>query len=111
MVLKDKLKFPRDFDKSAKSLIKKLCQHDLSLRYGNLKNGVKDIKDHRFFKELDWGQLLDMRWTAAHIPQYPEQRDAFEQSSQMEHKDLAEQNDNVKFPPIKDTKDAFLKWF
>ena len=40
MVLKDKIKFPRDFDKPAKSLIKKLCQHDLSMRYGNLKGGV-----------------------------------------------------------------------
>ena len=58
MVLKEKLRFPRDFDKSAKSLIKKLCQHDLSLRYGNLKGGVKDVKDHRFFKDLDWTELI-----------------------------------------------------
>ena len=58
MVLKDKLKFPRDFDKDAKSLVKKLCEHDLSKRLGNLKDGVKDVKEHRFFKGLDWEALM-----------------------------------------------------
>jgi protein kinase A len=58
MILKEKLKFPRDFDKNAKSLIKKLCDHDLSKRIGNLKDGVKDIKEHKFFKGLDWDALL-----------------------------------------------------
>ena len=58
MILKEKLKFPRDFDKNAKSLIKKLCDHDLSKRLGNLKDGVKDIKEHKFFKGLDWDALL-----------------------------------------------------
>ena len=54
MVLKEKLKFPRDFDKNAKSLIKKLCEHDLSKRLGNLVDGIKDIKEHKFFKGLDF---------------------------------------------------------
>ena len=68
MVLKDKLKFPRDFDKNAKNLIKKLCEHDLSMRYGNLIDGVKDIKEHKFFKGIDWDALLGLRLQAAHIP-------------------------------------------
>ena len=40
MILKTKMKFPKDFDKDSKSLIKHLCAHDLSKRYGNLVNGV-----------------------------------------------------------------------
>lgn len=40
MALKEKIKFPREFDKHSKSLIKKLCEHDLSKRLGNLKDGV-----------------------------------------------------------------------
>ena len=37
MVLKEKIKFTREFDKAGKSLIKKLCEHDLSKRLGNMK--------------------------------------------------------------------------
>lgn len=49
MVLNDKIKFTRDFDPDAKCLIKKLCQHDLTKRFGNLVGGVEDIKNHKFF--------------------------------------------------------------
>ncbi len=48
------LKFPSKFDKSAKSLIKKLLVRDVSKRLGNLKNGVNDIKSHRFFKDFEF---------------------------------------------------------
>ena len=60
-ILKGKVKFPRSFDKNAKSLVKHLLQADLSKRYGNLKNGnenlilgVNDIKRHRWFNNLNW---------------------------------------------------------
>ncbi|CAG9318422.1 unnamed protein product [Blepharisma stoltei] len=57
-ILKGKVKFPRNFDKNAKSLVKHLLVADLSKRYGNLKNGVNDIKNHRWFSGLDWLRLL-----------------------------------------------------
>ena len=57
-ILKGKIKFPSSFPSNAKSLVKHLLVQDLSKRYGNLKNGVNDIKDHRFFKELDWSALV-----------------------------------------------------
>ena len=38
-ILKGTVRFPRAFDKDAKSLVKHLLQADLSKRYGNLKNG------------------------------------------------------------------------
>lgn len=49
MILKDKISFPKGFDPSAKDLILKLTNHDLSKRYGNLVGGSQDIKDHAFF--------------------------------------------------------------
>jgi protein kinase A len=58
MVLNEKMRFPKDFDKDAKSLVKHLCEHDQSKRYGNLVDGVKDIKNHRFFKKFDFNDLL-----------------------------------------------------
>ena len=38
--LNEKIKFPKDFDPGAKSLIRHLTEHDLSRRYGNLVKGV-----------------------------------------------------------------------
>lgn len=38
-ILKGRLKFPKNFDEDAKSLVKHLLVSDLSKRYGNLKNG------------------------------------------------------------------------
>lgn len=40
MALSDKIKFPKDFDPDAKSLIKHLCHHDLTKRYGSLQGGI-----------------------------------------------------------------------
>ena len=53
-----KILFPRVFDKDAKSLIKKLKNVDLTKRYGHIKNSKDLIKGHRFFKGLDWDELI-----------------------------------------------------
>ncbi len=38
-ILKGKVKFPRNFDRGAKSLVKHLLVADLTKRFGNLKGG------------------------------------------------------------------------
>ena len=58
-ILKGKVKFPRNFDRGAKSLVKHLLVADLTKRFGNLKGGAKDIKNHRFYKKLQWDSLLN----------------------------------------------------
>ena len=63
-VLRGKFLFPKNFDGKAKSLVKHLLVADLSKRYGNLKKGVNDIKNHRFFKEIDWLKLVEKRMKA-----------------------------------------------
>lgn len=45
-ILKGKVKFPSNFNKDAKSLVKHLLVAELAKRYGNLKRGVKDITGH-----------------------------------------------------------------
>ena len=67
-ILKGKVHFPKNFDKNAKSLVKHILQADLSKRYGNLKGGVKDIKDHRFFKGFSWDDLLARKLKAPYVP-------------------------------------------
>ena len=67
-ILEGKIKFSSDFDDQSKSLIKHLLQPDLSKRYGNLKNGVDDIKNHSFFKSMNWDKLLREELPAPFIP-------------------------------------------
>jgi serine/threonine protein kinase len=67
-ILKGKVKFPSGFDSNAKSLVKHLLDNDLTKRYGNLKGGVADIKNHRFFKTLSWSDLVERKLKTPYIP-------------------------------------------
>jgi len=40
----------------------------LSKRFGNLKNGVEDIKTHRFFEGFQWANLLLKKVDPPHLP-------------------------------------------
>lgn len=48
------VRFPSHFTSDLKDLLKNLLQVDLTKRYGNLKNGVNDIKNHKWFGTTDW---------------------------------------------------------
>jgi serine/threonine protein kinase len=48
------VRFPSHFTSELKDLLKNLLQVDLTKRYGNLKNGVNDIRNHRWFGPTDW---------------------------------------------------------
>ncbi|RHY52462.1 hypothetical protein DYB37_008899 [Aphanomyces astaci] len=67
-ILSGKINFPRYFDRNAKALIKRLLTADLTKRYGCLKNGVDDIKKHKFFSGCDWEAILARKGTAPIIP-------------------------------------------
>ena len=110
MALNEKMKFPREFDKDAKSLVKHLCAHDISARYGNLVNGVDDIKKHRFFKKFDFDLLVRQSMQAPHIPQMAGGRQSGDEIFEG-NKNLPEYTDNKTYPPIKEDKDKFLSWF
>lgn len=59
MILSDDLIcFPSYVELEAIDLIVNLVQHDLTLRYGCMRHGVHDIKQHRWFKLNDW-QAVD----------------------------------------------------
>mmetsp|Transcript_64357 Transcript_64357/g.100349 ORF Transcript_64357/g.100349 Transcript_64357/m.100349 type:complete len:320 (-) Transcript_64357:246-1205(-) len=60
-ILSGKIVFPKLFDKNAKGLVKKLLTADLGKRFGNLKNGVEDIKTHKWFKDVSWTDLLEKK--------------------------------------------------
>ena len=67
-IVKGKIHFPKSVDKDAKSLIKHLLNGDTTKRYGCLKNGVKDIVNHRLFDKFDWRSFVFLKTKAPYIP-------------------------------------------
>ena len=55
------IRFPAHFGADLKDIIRNLLQTDLSKRYGNLKNGINDIKKHRWFSDVDWIAVLQQQ--------------------------------------------------
>lgn len=51
-----------------KDLVKNILQVDLSKRFGNLKNGVEDIKTHAWFKPINWSGLLQQTVKPPFVP-------------------------------------------
>ncbi|KAI6170180.1 hypothetical protein M3Y98_01212900 [Aphelenchoides besseyi] len=67
-IVSGKVKFPSHFSNELKDLLKNLLQVDLTKRYGNLKNGVSDIKNHRWFASSDWIAIYQRRIEAPFLP-------------------------------------------
>lgn len=57
-ILAGKIKFPVHIDQYAKDLIKRLLIPNPNERLGDLSGGAEDVKRHRFFRGVDWDQLL-----------------------------------------------------
>jgi len=74
-ILSGKIVFPKLFDKNAKSLVKHLLTAELSKRFGNLKRGVEDIKEHKWFKDCPWDQLVKFEIKAPFTPQVKGEQD------------------------------------
>lgn len=62
-ILNGKFDWPRLVDPVAKDLVKKLLVPDRTKRLGNMKNGIDDIRRHRWFKHLDWNDVYHRRIT------------------------------------------------
>lgn len=71
-----KIRYPNFLKPAAKDLISNLLQVDLTKRYGNLKDGINDIKNHKFFQDIDWDKLAKLEITPPFIPQVSGDDDA-----------------------------------
>uniref|UniRef100_A0A914HZ99 cAMP-dependent protein kinase catalytic subunit n=1 Tax=Globodera rostochiensis TaxID=31243 RepID=A0A914HZ99_GLORO len=67
-IVSGKVKFPSHFSNELKDLLKNLLQVDLTKRYGNLKNGVADIKNHKWFASVDWIAIYQRKVEAPFLP-------------------------------------------
>lgn len=67
-IVSGKYRFPGHFSSELKDLLRNLLQVDLTKRYGNLKNGVNDIKNHRWFTTTDWIAIFQKKVEAPFLP-------------------------------------------
>ncbi|RNA30494.1 cAMP-dependent kinase catalytic subunit PRKX [Brachionus plicatilis] len=67
-ILSGKIEWPKFIDLTAKDLIKKLLVSDRTKRLGTMKNGVEDIKNHKWFRSVDWEAVPYKKLTPPIIP-------------------------------------------
>ncbi|CAE1178605.1 PKA [Acanthosepion pharaonis] len=67
-IVSGKVRFPSHFSSDLKDLLRNLLQVDLTKRYGNLKNGVNDIKNHKWFSITEWIAIYQKKVEAPFIP-------------------------------------------
>jgi len=60
--------FPLHFSKEAISIVKKLLHPEPSKRLGVAKSGIKLVKKHRWFKDIDWIELENRKIKAPIVP-------------------------------------------
>lgn len=89
-------------NRDAKSLIKHLLATDTTKRYGCLNNGIKDIIDHRLYKDFDWRSLVFLKKEAPYIPKVKSPSDTSNFSNYPES--------NSEIVSLKQDKDPFINW-
>jgi serine/threonine protein kinase len=67
-VLAGKVDFPKHFDIKAKDLIKRLLTADKAKRFGCLRGGAEDIQKHKWYKSVNWDDVLNRRCTPTYVP-------------------------------------------
>jgi len=69
-ILHGKIEYPSHFSRNARDLIRKLLYADLTKRYGNLKAGPRDIKNHPWFSGIDWKAVVQKDLFAPIQPEF-----------------------------------------
>ena len=61
--------FPSNIGSSARDLIRKMIEPDVSRRLGNMKGGAEDIKTHPWFKGVDWAAVNGKKIPPPWVPE------------------------------------------
>lgn len=67
-IVAGKARYPSHMSADLKDLLRNLLQVDITNRYGNLRNGVQDVKGHRWFSDADWSALYEKKIPAPFVP-------------------------------------------
>ncbi|KAK6112191.1 Protein kinase domain family protein [Brugia pahangi] len=103
-IMTDRIHFPRSMDSFTKDLIKRLLQLDPTKRLGNLKGGVDDIKIHKWFDDIIWDDVINMKITPPIIPRLQSTGDT------SNFDDYDEESDEDQMIPSQEEIDLFHDW-
>jgi len=92
-ILRGKITFPVASGKSAKDLVTKLLAANPTARLGCLKRGGRDVREHAFFKPVDFGELEAKKIKAPFIPTIKSPLD----TSNFEHYDDDDEGDWARY--------------
>ena len=106
-VLKGKIKYPSSFPPNAKCLVNYILTKELSKRYGNLKNGVNEIKNNRFFKKKVWTALVNCKLKAPYIPKTSGKGDC---RNFVDYDGEEEEEHDYIVPSSISSEDPFIEW-
>ncbi|VVC44011.1 Protein kinase domain,Protein kinase-like domain,Serine/threonine-protein kinase, active site,AGC- [Cinara cedri] len=76
-IVKGKYVCPLGFSGDLMNLLRNLLRVDVTKRYGNLSNGIRDIKKHRWFQPTgwDWCALFDKQIMPPYVPTIQNDKD------------------------------------
>ena len=74
-ILTADLKFKADFHLQAKDLVRKLCVVDVSGRFGMMRRGADDVKDHAFWRGHGWDDAAARNVAVPKHPETPKVKD------------------------------------
>uniref|UniRef100_K3X7Z9 cGMP-dependent protein kinase n=1 Tax=Globisporangium ultimum (strain ATCC 200006 / CBS 805.95 / DAOM BR144) TaxID=431595 RepID=K3X7Z9_GLOUD len=78
LIIQGNVKFPVYFGRACVDLIQKLLSQNPARRLGNMKHGIKDIINHKWFAGFPWDGLISKSIKPPIVPQI---RDAFDTSN------------------------------
>lgn len=67
-IVAGKYSMPKSFSEDLRDLVKNIIQIDFTRRFGCMKGGVNDIKDHVFFQGIKWMDILNKKVEAPFRP-------------------------------------------
>ena len=74
-VINNKVRFPKFFHESIRSICRHLLAKNVIDRYGSLRNEEMDIKTHRYFYRINWPTVLAKKIQPSFVPYLKESGD------------------------------------
>ncbi|XP_050672694.1 cAMP-dependent protein kinase catalytic subunit alpha-like [Leptidea sinapis] len=67
-IVNGRYRCPGHFTPELRDLLSRVLQQDMTKRYGNLKDGALDFKNHKWFRDIDWDGIVNNRVQPPFLP-------------------------------------------
>ena len=70
MIMQSKryLKIDQRVERSANDIISRLLEENAAVRFGTVRRGAEDVKDHPWFSDIDWNRLESQELKPPFVP-------------------------------------------